>query len=78
MILHNIPCTITPTEPSAIDILNKRVASVTNRVTNTNIKLDKLSQEVNNLDDALCEFSTDVEIRVSDVEDALCELSEEE
>lgn len=57
--------------PSPIDRLNKRINSVSTKVS-------QLNNDVSNLDDALCEFSTDVDIRVGDVEDALCELSEEE
>lgn len=77
MIIYNTPCTITPTEPNAIDRLNRRLNSLSSRVYSTQNKVNELNEEVANLDDALCEFSTDVEIRVGDVEDALCELSEE-
>ena len=77
MTIYNTPCTNTPIEPSAIDRLNSRINSVSSRVSNTEYKVDTLTDDVANLDDALCEFSTDVDIRVGDVEDALCELSEE-
>lgn len=70
VVYSSTPCTYTPTEPSAIDRLNTRINKVTSN-------LNRLNEEITNLDDALCEFSTDVDIRVSDVEDALCELSEE-
>ena len=70
-------CTYVEIPPSEIDRLNSRINSVSNRVSNTEYKVDTLTEDVSNLDDALCEFSTDVDIRVGDVEDALCELSEE-
>lgn len=70
-------CLYVELPPSAIDRLNSRINSVSSRVSNTEYKVDTLTEDVSNLDDALCEFSTDVDIRVGDVEDALCELSEE-
>lgn len=77
IVYSNTPCTLTPNEPSALDRLNSRINSVSSRVSNTEYKVNTLTEDVSNLDDALCEFSTDVDIRVGDVEDALCELSEE-
>lgn len=63
-------CTCVDLPPSAFEKLNNRISA-------TNSKINKISNDINNLDDALCEFSTDVDVRVGDVEDALCELSEE-
>lgn len=63
-------CSHVEIPPSAIDRLNSRINSVSSRVS-------ALNGDITNLDDALCELSTDVDIRVGDVEDALCELSEE-
>ena len=74
---YKMPLYHVDTEPTAIDRLNSRINSVSNRVSNTEYKVNTLTDDVANLDDALCEFSTDVDIRVGDVEDALCELSEE-
>lgn len=77
MTIHDTPSTYTPTKPSAFDLLNSRLNRVANRVYTTENKINNISEDVSNLDDALCELSSDIDARVADVEDALCELSEE-
>lgn len=77
MTIHDTPSTYTPTKPSALDRLNSRLNRVANRVYTTENKINEITEDVSNLDDALCELSSDIDVRVADVEDALCELSEE-
>ena len=60
----------TPAEPSALSLLSARVSQLANTV-------NQNTSDIHELDDALCEYSTDIDERVGLVEDALCEISED-
>lgn len=63
-------CSYVELPPSQLDKLSSRVSRLSS-ITNANVN------SINELDDALCEYSTDIDERVGMVEDALCELSED-
>lgn len=58
----NTPCTTTPSSPSAMDRLNSRINSVSRRVGNAEYKVNKLDEDINDVEDALCELSGESEV----------------
>ena len=57
-----------PVSPSAISMLSARLSQLSNVVSqNTN--------DITELDDALCEYSTDIDERVGELEDSFCEYT---
>ena len=64
-------CYTTGIPDGPIDRLRRQISRLSSAVSHN-------AANITELDDALCEFSTDVDERVGEVEDALCELSEDE
>lgn len=58
----------TPTEPSVLSLLSAKVSQLES-VVNQN------TDDIHELDDALCEYSTDVDGRVGELEDSFCEYT---